>query len=240
MNPEIRCFDFHELRASDPGKPKQLIGYGAIFNSLTQLPGFKEQVKPGAFLRAIRSGQDVKCLWNHNADAVIGSSRAGTMRLAEDSRGLKFVTDLAETRSHQEYHESVRRGDVSGCSFGFLVGKDGQSWSEERGADGVYFVQRNLTDIERLTDCGPVTYPAYDSTEVSARSAVEAPVELRSAVETKNARINYVKPRNLVYVPDMPTPDVCRAITERAQKRHADERAIVKRRKALVNDILNW
>lgn len=235
---EKRCLLSHELRASDPGQPQQLIGYGALFNTPTQLPGFKEQVRAGAFQRSLRN-DDIKFLWNHDTNIVLGSSKAGTLRLAEDSRGLKFVCDLPATRSAAEYHESVRRGDVSGVSWGFQVGKEGQVWSEERAADGSYFALRTLTDFARVTDVSPTPFPAYQGTEIQARSLKVdgldvVPVELRSRVD----QLNRVRPPAKKYFV-MPTAEECMAITERAMDRRANEKAVIQRRKNILNEILS-
>lgn len=189
---ELRYLEGKEIRAiggSGDADPLRLDGYAAVFNRSAKLPGFEERIKPGAFTRSIDATADIVCLWNHNSDLVLGRTTSGTLHLNQDERGLHFIVDLPNTQSARDYHESIRRGDVNGCSFGFMVDKDGQEWSEGKRDDGTYFVQRELTNFVRITDVSPVTYPCYDGTAIQARAVVEAPAELRSAVDTKNAAL---------------------------------------------------
>lgn len=186
---ELRYLEGKELRAiGDSGEPLKVEGYAAVFNQSAKLPGFEERIKPGAFTRSIGAGSDVVFLVNHNSDFPLARSSAGTLRLKQDSRGLHFSADLPNTQLARDTHELIRTGALKCCSFGFIVGKDGQTWSEGRHEDGTYFVQRDLVDIDRLTDVSSVTWPAYDGTTISAR-ADEVPAELRSAVDLKNAAI---------------------------------------------------
>lgn len=186
---EVRYLEATEVRAkggSSDADPLRLEGYAAVFNRTAKLPKFREQVKPGAFTRAIRDGQDVVCLFNHNSNIPLGRTSAGTLRLSQDDRGLHYEVDLPNTQGGRDTHESVKRGDINGCSFAFTVPDGGQEWSEQE-ENGVYYVMRSLTDLN-LHDVSPVTYPTYAGTEVYARSEemADAPVELRSAVEAKN------------------------------------------------------
>jgi len=167
--------------------PLRLEGYASVFNSLAKLPGFREQIKPGAFKRAIEQRMDVVALWNHNDDIVLGRTTSGTLRLNQDSRGLHYTIDLPNTQTARDIHESVRRGDINGSSFAFNVPEGGQDWSEQRDADGTFYVQRDINDVN-LLDVSPVTHPAYQGTEVYARDMEGlVPTELRSAVDAKNA-----------------------------------------------------
>lgn len=159
--------------------PGTLEGYAAVFHSegdpgteykLWDDPSFMavERVARGAFSRAIKDGDDVRGLVNHNADLVIGRTAAGTLRLVEDERGLRFEDDLPDTTVGRDLATVVGRGDVSGCSFGFVV--EQESWREEELPDGKRVATRTIESV-RLLDVGPVTYPAYASTEVGGRSA---------------------------------------------------------------------
>lgn len=175
---------FHraELRAESQGEDGVLVGYAAVFNSQSEdLGGFRETVMPGAFARSIRAGADVKFLQNHSPDMVMGRTKNGTLKLEEDSRGLKFRCLLPPTQAARDLYALVRRGDVSECSFAF-VAKD-QSWEDARNENGDLYTSRKLVDVD-LLDCSAVTYPAYSSTEVSARDLFPdgEPVEVRSHV----------------------------------------------------------
>jgi uncharacterized protein len=155
------------LEVRGEGETKTLVGYAAKFGVRSEdLGGFVESIAPGAFDRAISEGHDVRALWNHNPDVVLGRTRAGTLRLSVDEVGLRIETDLPDTQAARDLRVSVARGDVSQMSFGFRT--KGDEWRTE---DGVPY--RTLTDLD-LFDVSPVTYPAYPQTEVSVRALDQA------------------------------------------------------------------
>ena len=94
---------FTEVRASatPSGKPR-IEGYAATFNNPTQLPGFREVIKPGAFTRAIDEQHDCVCLFNHDQNNVLGRTTSGTLRLDQDSLGLHYVCDLPNTQAARD------------------------------------------------------------------------------------------------------------------------------------------
>jgi hypothetical protein len=154
---ERRFFKAAEVRVSASGG---IAGYAAVFDQLSEdLGGFREKILPGAFSRCLGSDPDVRCLFNHNADIVLGRTKAGTLRLSEDRTGLYFDCDLPDTQAGRDVRASVKRGDITQCSFGFQT--IGQNWKDNG-------TMRELTDVE-LFDVSPVTYPAYSQTSVSAR-----------------------------------------------------------------------
>ncbi len=224
--PEVEL-RFTEVRAtlSSSGE-KRIEGYAATFGTRADLPGFKETIKPGAFRSSIANKGDVVALWNHNSDLPLGRTTSGTLRLDEDSKGLHYICDLPNTSWGKDAYESIKRGDINGCSFGFTVDNDGQSWSEDTDADGRAFVLRTITNA-KLLDVSPVTYPAYGGTKVTAR-AVEVPAELRSRVAAKNGL-------------KMPSHEELLAITRRSQDRKKQEQDAaeqVRRRKDFVRQFL--
>lgn len=185
---EIRFLQATEVRAmggSGDADPLRIEGYASVFNSVAKLPGFREKIQQGAFTRAIEQHQDVVCLFNHDQNVVLGRTTSGTLLLNQDERGLHYVCNLPNTQTARDIHESIRRGDINGCSFAFQVNEGGQSWSEERDTDGTYYVMRAISDVN-LIDVSPVTHPCYNGTEVYTRSEELVPVELRSAVDLKN------------------------------------------------------
>jgi hypothetical protein len=121
---------------------------------------------------------------------------AGTLQVSEDHSGLFFRCDLSPKVSwHNDVRELIKRGDVNGCSFAFTIPEGGQAWSQQRGADGIYFVQREISDAN-LLDVSPVTQPAYSGTSVDARSC---PPELCSVVEALNYGETLFGPRLLTH-----------------------------------------
>lgn len=145
-------------------------GYAAVFNEeyvLYEDDAYRviETIQPGAFADVL--GDDVRCLFNHAPDNVLGRTENGTLRMVQDSRGLRFQNVMdTKTTIGANVLQFVKRGDVSGCSFGFVV--DACEWDEAQQADGRTVLRRTITKLKRLFDVGPVTYPAYEQTTVSA------------------------------------------------------------------------
>ncbi len=170
-------FVAHEVRAESDGEKKYLTGYAAKFGTRSEnLGGFRETISPKAFDRALAERQDVRALVNHDASKVLGRSAAGTLELSTDGTGLRYRVLLPNTSYANDLHESVKRGDVTQSSFGFVTKRD--SWGDDPEArDGEPCTLRELQDVD-LFDVSPVTFPAYQDTEVKARSAAAA-AELR-------------------------------------------------------------
>ena len=175
MKTEFRAFEVSQLEIrAEEGKPKKIAGYAAVFETLSEpMFGFREKVSPGAFAETI-SADDIRALWNHDPNYILGRNRAGTLVLAEDERGLKIEISPPDTQWARDLITSIERRDVSQMSFGFQTLKD--MWDEEDPQN----VTRTLIKV-RLYDVSPVTYPAYPSTSVNARSAEEIIAEHRAA-----------------------------------------------------------
>lgn len=189
MDREIR-FVVAELRATGGDKtptgpaPLALEGYAATFNSVSHdLNGFKERIMPGAFSRTLKENADVRALKNHDPNFVLGRTKAGTLKLEQDSKGLRFRVDLPDTQYARDLHTSISRGDMDQCSFAFKA--VGQKWSEEQDGNGDWYAMRELHDVD-LFDISAVTYPAYEDTSVSARGDI-VPAEIRSSIAAKKA-----------------------------------------------------
>lgn len=159
---ERRIFDASVRIETRAEGQRVIVGHAAVFNSMSvDLGGFREIVAPGAFAQSIVE-DDVRALFNHAPDHILGRNRAGTLRLSEDARGLAFEIDLPNTQLARDLAESIGRGDISGNSFGFQTLED--RW--ERGEGGEI---RTLVRV-RLFDVSPVTFPAYPQTDVAMRS----------------------------------------------------------------------
>lgn len=158
-----------ELRVEPDGNGGRLTGYAAVFGERScDLGGFTEVIRRGAFRDAL-ADSDVRALFNHEPDNLLGREGNGTLRLTTDDRGLRYSVDLDDTDLSQFVRQKVRRGDLTGSSFTFSVPENGDSY-ESRGGQLV----RTVEEVERVGDVGPVTFPAYQGTEVSARAREEA------------------------------------------------------------------
>ncbi|MCX7161070.1 MAG: HK97 family phage prohead protease [Proteobacteria bacterium] len=141
----------------------RLEGYAALFNSPSvDLGGFTEVIRPGAFARSLSASPDVLALFDHDARHVLGRTTAGTLRLAEDNRGLRFEIDVPPTQTGRDLLVSVGRGDISGASFAFRAKSD--TWIQ-----GNAGMLRELHDLD-LLDVTVTANPAYPATTVARRA----------------------------------------------------------------------
>lgn len=143
-----------EIREESEGM--RFSGYAAVFNSPSEPLPFTEVIERGAFHKTLRSKNDVKFLWNHDSGEILGSTRAKTLSLIEDDRGLRVEGLLPNTSRGRDVAELLRRGDVDSMSFGFSVPSGGDDWSK----DGA---QRTLKSV-RLHEVSLVAFPAYPGT----------------------------------------------------------------------------
>lgn len=167
-----------EARAANDGTSRRIAGYGATFDEWTQIGpsswGFRERIAPGAFTKTIGEA-DVRAMFNHDPNYLLGRTSAGTLRLAEDDKGLAYDLDVnPDDPQALSVHAKVARGDVTGSSFWFRVLRE--EWVDAESTDSG-MDERTIFEVE-LFETGPVSFPAYESTEAEAASA---------AVDTANS-----------------------------------------------------
>jgi hypothetical protein len=169
----------HETRAlreapALDGK-RTLAGYAAVFNSEADIGGyFREVIAPGAFTNTLKDA-DVRALVDHDSGRLIGRKSNGTLRLSEDKRGLKVEIDLPDTSDGRDVAALVKRGDMDGMSFGFMVTHD--EWDETQDPP-----KRTIRAVS-LREVSAVTFPAYDDTTLALRTLEGAKEEARKARE---------------------------------------------------------
>jgi len=162
MNNERRIFGTTELRVDNTSMAPAIVGYAALFNSLSEdLGGFKEIIEVNAFSNVLEN--DVRALINHDENLILGRNKANTLQLNQDEKGLQIRINPPDTSYANDLLVSIQRGDVSQMSFGFIVGKEG--WKQV-GQETV----RTIKTIDRLLDVSVVTFPAYPETSVALRS----------------------------------------------------------------------
>lgn len=163
---ERRYFEIQNLQTRDDSDSDDLYleGNFVVYNSNYQVwDGATESIAPGAFRNSIHD--DVRALYNHNDDLVLGRTSAGTFALEDRSDGLwgRIKVNRKDTDAMNAY-ERVKRGDVSGCSFGFNI----KSQEADYRDDGS--VHWTITEVDPLYECSLCTFPAYEATHISARA----------------------------------------------------------------------
>lgn len=159
---ETRAFNISKLntRSENEEQNTSIEGYAAVFNSKTNIGGwFDEVIEPGAFSRSLSENGDIRALFNHDWNNVLGRTKSGTLTLKEDEKGLNFNVELPNTSVARDLSESMVRGDINQCSFGFFV--TGEEWD--------YSVEPALRIIKEveLFEISVVSIPAYEDTEAS-------------------------------------------------------------------------
>lgn len=178
---EIRMLPLNELRVSEQGN-EIIEGHAAVFNSWSEMLGglfsFKEIVRKDAFKETIQN-DDIRALFNHDPNYVLGRNKSNTLYLEEDEVGLRVKITPPNTTYAKDLVESIKRGDVSQMSIGFIVLDD--SWGTVDGVD-----TREIKKV-KLFDVSPVTFPAYQETDVGIRG-LEEYQKYKNSKENKNQK----------------------------------------------------
>lgn len=171
---QVRCVaqQFQTRSANDD---LFLEGYFSVFNSEYPLwEGASEIVKPGAFTNSV-SG-DVRALINHDSSLVLGRTKAGTLTLRQDERGLwGSIRINRDDVDAMNLYARVQRGDVDQCSFGFDIKRE--TFVDLGGGK----CRWEIEEVDPLYEVSVCTFPAYTETSVSARKQDLAEIEKRRA-----------------------------------------------------------
>ncbi|MEK5107040.1 HK97 family phage prohead protease [Cytobacillus sp. FSL K6-0129] len=180
---ETRTFDITNVEKRDgENQSLRVSGYAAVFNSKTSIGEyFDEMISPGAFSRTLSVNGDIRALFNHNWDHVLGRTKSGTLILSEDERGLKFEIDLPNNSLGRDLAESMARGDINECSFGFFATEESWDYSIEPAL-------RTVIEAE-LFEISIVSIPAYENTE----AALVRSKEIDEFVEKRIKILNQIK-----------------------------------------------
>lgn len=149
---------------------RAITGYAAVFyraddpgTEFELWEGMNERIMPKTFDRALKERDDVRALFNHDSNQVLGRSTSDTLKLSTDAKGLKYEIDLPDTQVANDLAVSIERGDITGSSFSFSVSDE-----DFKKRDGGHI--REIRGVDPLFDVGPVTFPAYESTTTGIRS----------------------------------------------------------------------
>lgn len=166
MELELRQVPGLDVRAEGDGAPI-IAGRGIPYGEWSEdLGGFRERLLPGSFRQSM-ADDDIRALFNHDPNIVLGRKSNGTLRLSESERGVFYEVDVnTDDADAMSAVARIRRGDITGNSFGFYIeGRDDQEWEER---DGMMWrtIKRG-----RMRELGPQTFPAYPQSDVAVRSA---------------------------------------------------------------------
>lgn len=177
---EKRYIPMHHIEFREQNEKNFLEGYFAVFNSEYVLwKGATESIAPGAFSDCLKD--DVRALYNHNTDLILGRTTAGTMEISQDEKGLWGRIEINERDTDAlNVYERIKRHDITGCSFGFSIEKE----SVEERPDGS--VHWTIEKIGRLYEISPCTFPAYEETSVESRKNDFARIQERKIEIWKN------------------------------------------------------
>lgn len=191
------------LRASGSEDDAQdyVEGIGIVYDTEVEIwPGFFEKIRSGALSDSLKDGSVKKSFFNHNPSFVLSTTESDpALELKDESDGLRFKSPIPDTTYGNDLRENLKRKNVCGASFSFDVDKEGEiitidekdNWHRE-------IIKATLYEV------GPVTNPAYESTEVNLRSIenIVKEIKQRNAPKTDNAaeiRANREKEFFLIY-----------------------------------------
>lgn len=168
-----------ELRVQQTGDTRTAVGL-LPYNSVTDMGGWLEVIRPGAFASALTPDADILALRDHTASLLLGRTKSGTLRLTDTSQGLRFEIDLPNSPTGDDVAEALRRQDISGCSFLFVDNQP--TWEETQ--DGRLLRSLVSVSIGEISVC---SWPAYEDSEATLRSV---PAHLRSKLKERRSNEN--------------------------------------------------
>jgi HK97 family phage prohead protease len=180
---ERRNFTNSEIRVEN-AESREVIGYASVFTNTDGNPalsenlgGFREKIDPEAFNGVLDN--DVRALFNHDPNLILGRTTAGTLSLSVDERGLKYNFTAPDTTTGNDLLVNLENGNITQSSFGFIVEED--DWDEDENGMTI----RTIKKVGRLLDVSPVVYPAYPDAEVGKRSLDNYRSKKQEKQETK-------------------------------------------------------
>jgi HK97 family phage prohead protease len=176
---------FTITRAESDETDHVIEGYFALYEQETELfPNTYEIISRGAFDNTLNN--DIRALWNHNTQYVLGRSKNGSLQLRADDKGLFGTIKLPKTQYAEDLYELVKRGDIDQCSFGFNILDE----TVEELSNGGYRWRMKNVDLHEIS---VVTFPAYENTTVHARSKQIEQIEQRKLQEKKDVLLKRLK-----------------------------------------------
>ena len=171
MNREMRTLE-SKFQTREENEEKRIEGYFSVFDGIYDIaPGVSESIDSHAFDNTL-SG-DIRALINHDTTLVLGRTAAHTLELRTDAHGLwGSILINPNDQDAMNMYERVKRGDVDQCSFGFDITTED---TEVREDGSVHWTIKGI----KLYEVSVCTFPAYETTEASARSAEAVDIRKR-------------------------------------------------------------
>lgn len=164
-----RCVEMHNMEirseAGENGEDLYLEGYFVRYDDVYHVAeNATESIARGAFAESING--DIRALYNHNSDLVLGRTSAGTLTLRDTDAGLWGRIKINQNdRQAMDAYERIARGDISGCSFGFDIPEGGEDVTIKEDGSIHWTIKR----VDPLYEVSPCTFPAYEATSIAAR-----------------------------------------------------------------------
>jgi len=174
-----------QVRADEEQNKLIVSGYFMKFGSETNLYGdVYEEIDPRSVINSLEKN-DIRALFNHDDSLVLGRTGNTTLSLKADDIGLYGEIEInKDDPGAMGAYARIKRGDVAGCSFGFIPMKED---AEKRADGGTKYIIREMD----LREVSPCVFPAYPQTEIAARKRdIEA-----MKLEKLNARKEIIKRR---------------------------------------------
>lgn len=168
MEHEIRTAG-SALRAAD-GDKKVIAGRAIVYDSPSRDMGFIERIATGS----VRTTDWTNALLNHDPQFLLGTLRAGTLRLTDGPQGLDYEVDVPDHRA--DVFELVQRGDIRDSSFAFRASKDTWTWSDDEVAE------RTVEEMD-LFDVSAVQVGAYPAAYSNTRSFAGLAEQMSAPIE---------------------------------------------------------
>lgn len=164
MKKITRVYDV-EMRSLNE-ESREVEGYAVVFNSITDLGWFTEEIDPHAFDEADMS--NIYLLGNHDENIVLAGTSNNTLKWDIDEKGVFQRSQIIDTSVGEDWLKLVKNGLINKQSFAFTIAKDGEEWTERNGKE-----HRIIRKIDKMFDFSLVTYPAYSQTSAYARSQTD-------------------------------------------------------------------
>ena len=164
--PNQRSAQFSDLDVTETKNGDYLFdGYAAVFDEITDLGDFTEEVRRGTFRKALVAGYNVPFLHEHKPEYLLASTKSGRLRLLEETRGLRTMATLVRTDLSERVKSLYDSGDITGMSFGFICGAGNSEHTSRNGKP-----HRIIKNLKRLLDVTTTWDPAYASAEAQFRT----------------------------------------------------------------------